>query len=309
MGGSGGGGSYRFNPSDLSKLREEAQARLKRSRVDADANAFLQHELVDINDRDTNLVDERLSAVEEALKGTLHEFDRVMFGGSVSKHTYVDGLSDIDSLVVLDPSVAGDDAPEQVRARLADSLRRKLDMGDVQDISTGRLAVTVKYNDGMEVQLLPAVERADSIAISSPDGKTWAQINPKEFTDKLTYTNSKQGKTVVPAIKLAKAIIAETLPESLRPSGYHVEALAVAAFDGYEGPRTPKAMIQRFFEAASAGVVSPIQDATGQSRYVDESLGSAGSAERRNLARALGHIAKRIQHADSVDEWRGLLGA
>src|SRR5438270_913554 len=108
MGGSGGGGTYRFSAAELERLREEAQDRLDRSRKDAEINAFLDHELVDINDRDTNLVNQRLEEIERALQGTISEFDKVLFGGSVAKHTYVDGLSDIDSLVVLNPEAAGD---------------------------------------------------------------------------------------------------------------------------------------------------------------------------------------------------------
>src|ERR1700694_3101136 len=219
MGGSGGGGGYRFNPSDLANLREEAQARLDRSRLDADVKEFLQHQLVNINDRDTNRVDERLGDVEAALEGTLSEFDRVLFGGSVAKHTYVDGLSDIDSLVVLDPSLAVDATPAEVRHKVEESLLRRLNMSDVERIRVGDLAVTVKYKDGMEVQLLPAVERDKVISISSPDGKSWAPINPREFADRLSSLNANQGNAVIPAIKLAKAIIAESFPQHGRPTG------------------------------------------------------------------------------------------
>jgi predicted nucleotidyltransferase len=307
MGGSGGGGSYRLNPDDLTKLREEAQARLDRSRLDSAVNSFLLGELVDINDRDTDLVDRRLSQVEEALEGSLEEFDRLRFGGSVAKHTYVDGLSDIDSLVVLSPELVSE-SPAEMRTQLQETLLRQLDMSDVDAIRTGRLAVTITYRDGMEVQLLPAVQQDESLAISSPSGESWARINPKDFADRLSFLNRRQGQSVVPAIKLAKAIISEGIPDESRPSGYHIEALAISAFDGYEGPRTPKAMVQRFFEAASSNVLKPISDVTGQSRYVDESLGDSGSAERRALARQLGQIAKRIQQSASVDDWHKLLG-
>jgi predicted nucleotidyltransferase len=308
VGGSGSGGSYKFNPSDLAKLREEAKARLDQSRRDADVNDFLQHQLVDINERDTDLVEERLEGIEAALEGTLSEFDRVLFGGSVAKHTYVDGLSDIDSLVVLDPSSAVDATPAEVRHKVEESLLRRLNMSDVERIRVGDLAVTVKYKDGMEVQLLPAVERDKVISISSPDGKSWAPINPKEFADRLSSLNANQGNAVIPAIKLAKAIIAESFPQHGRPTGYHVEALAVAAFNSYEGPRTPKAMVQRFFDAASSGVLKPISDVTGQSRYVDDALGSAGSDARKAMAWSLNRIAKRILQSDSVGDWRQLLG-
>src|SRR5689334_6181119 len=101
MGGSGGGGNYRLNPSEMERLRDEARARLERSRLEADVNALLQHNLVEINDRDNGLVADRLADIEDALEGTTRDVDRVVFGGSVAKHTYVDGLSDIDALVVL----------------------------------------------------------------------------------------------------------------------------------------------------------------------------------------------------------------
>src|SRR6266550_7375312 len=113
-----GGSGVRYSESDLTKLREEAQERLDRSRLDADVNAFLQHELIDLNSRNTEKVNQRLGEVEEALEGTLREFDRVLFGGSVAKHTYVDGVSDIDSIIVLDAKSAGEDTPEQVQHKV-----------------------------------------------------------------------------------------------------------------------------------------------------------------------------------------------
>jgi predicted nucleotidyltransferase len=307
MGGSGGGGRYRLTETEIEQLREEARDRLRRSRLDAEVNSLLQQELVQINDRDPDLVGNRLDEVEEALRENIEEFDRVLFGGSVAKHTYVDGLSDIDSLVVLDADVVGDRTPEQMREEFREILNRKLNMGAIDEIRVGQLAVTIRYLDGMEVQLLPSVQRGDSQMIPSPDGRDWSPINPKEFSSRLTLVNQRQGDTVVPAIKIAKAVIANMIPNAERPNGYHVEAMAVAAFEDYGGSRTPKAMVEHFFASASGNVMTPIRDVTGQSSYLDSSLGPAGSQTRQTLARRFDRIAKTMRQAQSVADWRRLL--
>jgi len=270
-------------------------------------NALLQRALVEINDRDSEAVRERLDNIEEALRNEVDEFDRLLFGGSVAKHTWVDGLSDVDSLVVLDPAVVGDRTPAEMRQEFEDILRRRLDMSDVETIDVGRMAVTVKYRDGVEIQLLPAVERGEALAVSSATGTDWARIDPKRFSERLSRLNGEQAGAVIPAIKVAKAILAAQLPEERRPTGYHVEALAIAAFDGYDGPRTPKAMAQRFFERATADVLRPIPDLTGQSRFVDSDLGGADSGERQSLARNLRRIARSMQSATSATDWQALL--
>lgn len=307
MGGSGGGSSFRLNPSEIDRLREDALRRLEQRRLDGQINALLQHELAEINDRDTETVNQRLDQIEEALRDEIDGFDRVLFGGSVAKHTYVDGLSDIDSLVILEESTVGSRTPKQMRSQFRDILARQLNMADVATIETGRMAVTVNYRDGTQIQILPAVQRGDEQAISSASGDTWVSINPREFSDRLAQLNKEKGGAVIPAIKLAKAILASQLPEEARPTGYHIEALAVAAFEQYEGARTPKATTEHFFASASRNVLRPVPDITGQSRHVDDSLGGADSAERRTLARALGRMEKAMRTATSVADWRSLL--
>src|SRR3954451_7826953 len=99
MGGSGGGG-FRSVRSP-SELANEVTRTLQRAELERDVNALLAARLSEINNRDIDLVERRLDEIKEALRALLIAFDRLLFGGSVSKHTYVDGLSDVDSLVVL----------------------------------------------------------------------------------------------------------------------------------------------------------------------------------------------------------------
>ena len=307
MGGSGGGrtGSY-FSADDVAALQEEAQQRLSQSRIESDVNSVLQEMLTSINDRDIELVGSYLEAIEQALGDKLDEVNRLLFGGSVAKHTYVDGLSDIDALVLLRDDSLSSRGPAEVRREFAQALMQALPTSDVQAVHEGRLAVTVEYRDGTEIQLLPAVRTSNGIAVSSWDGQSWSAIQPRRFAEALTAMNQRQGGGVVPAIKLAKSIFANSLGDT-GPSGYHVEALALAAFRGYSGPRTPKAMLTHLVERAGRDVLRPIRDLTGQSRYVDESLGGADSSARQALSRNLRTLAQTMTNSQSVDDWRALL--
>lgn len=305
MGGSGGRtGSY-FSANDAETLREEATRRLEQSRIDAEVNKLLQEELAELNDRDIEKTSSYLEQIERALEDRIESFDRLLFGGSIAKHTYADGLSDIDSLVVLKGEAVAGETPADVRERFRQLLMQQLPRGEIRDIRAGRMAVTVEYRDGTKIQLLPAVQSGREISISSADGSSWNQIRPREFTRDLTDCNNRLGGAVVPAIKLAKAIVAIRLGD-VRPSGYHLEALAVAAFRDYSGPRTPKAMLTQLFERASRDVLRPIPDVTRQSPYVDQDLGSANSPARHNLSRGLQRIGDTMSKSRTIADWHAL---
>lgn len=307
MGGSGG--SFRVTPSEAETFQERMRERVEQQRLDADVNSYLRHELLAANDRDVEKVSARIDEIKEALADRVEELEDLRFGGSIAKHTYVEGLSDVDLLVALKDERLAERAPDEFRREFARILEGRLSAGEVADVQVGPRAVTVVYRDGTEIQLLPAVQRGDAISISAADGTSWQHgIKPRAFADQLTATNKAQGGTVVPAIKLAKEIIASQIPSQRQPSGYHVEALAVDAFANYEGPKTPKAMVQHFFNTASDRVRRPLADVTGQSRSVDESLGDVGSSARVTLARDLMNIASRMQGSQSVDDWKRLFG-
>lgn len=305
----GSGGSFRVTSSEAESFQERMRERVEQQRLDADVNSYLRHELLAANDRDVEQVNERIDQIKQALADRVEELEDLRFGGSIAKHTYVEGLSDVDLLVALkDEDLAGR-SPDEFRREFARTLEGRLSAGEVADIRVGARAVTVVYRDGTEIQLLPAVQRGDTISISSADGASWQHgVKPKAFADQLTATNKAQGGTVVRAIKLAKEIISTQLPSQRQPTGYHVEALAIEAFADYDGPKTPKAMVQHFFNAASDRVRRPVADVTGQSRAVDEGLGAVGSSSRVTLSRDLANIASRMEHGQSVDDWKRLFG-
>ncbi len=299
MGGSGGG-SYSGNSEDVARTRETVRRELEQQQLAADINQFLAEQLAGYNERDTEAVREKLDDIEEALRKLGHDVARLLYGGSVAKHTYVDGLSDVDSLVFLGGDRPG--SPVEVIEDFAKALRASLPPSDVRSIETGRMAVTVTYRDGTQVQLLPATERSEHTVIPSPDGTGWKAVRPRKFTEKLTETNQRNGDGVVPAIKLAKALI-DRFPETHRLSGYHVEALAVDAFRAYSGARDRASMLHHLLRHAAEAVLGPTGDITGQTVHIDDHLGASGSTQRRNISRSLRATETALTSATSAEDY------
>lgn len=273
-------------------------------------NAELNKYLSGINDRDVEGTQEKLSHLKTCIQDKIDSTVDIVFGGSVAKHTYVDGLSDIDSLVVINGSHLEDQTPKTALAYLASAIAERL--GRTAEVSTGRMAVTVKYDDGQELQLLPAIRSNDG-ALHVPSSRTsdWSRINPQTFQSALTKHNAQLNAKLVPTIKLAKAVLGQ-MPEAQRLSGYHVESLAIAAFKNYDGPKIVAAMLPAFFERASQLVLSPIRDSTGQSVHVDEYMGSAQSTDRQIASHLLQRIARRMRNASaagSVSQWKAIIGS
>lgn len=301
MGGSGGRSLP--SPEGLDATRERIREDLRRQEADAELNEFLAQELAGYNDRDHVMVQKRLDDVAEALEGAAIDIDRLLFGGSVAKHTYVDGLSDVDALVVVDDRGA---SPDNLVERFRDALEQWLPRGKVASIDAGRLAVTVTYRDGSQIQLLPATERDGRTSIASEDGTAWRHIRPHKFAEKLTQVNAANSGAVVPTIKLAKAAIAG-LAESNQLSGYHVEAMAVDAFKAYDGRRDRMSMLVHLIHHAADKVMRPTGDITKQSVHVDAHLGPANSAARAAVQQGLRRLASQLEHANSSDDLRDLL--
>lgn len=309
MGGGGGSFGSGFDPSDIAKQVREAESKIEHEEFNRDLEKVLASLLSDYNSRDKDLVRRRMDEILNVL-GPLAdgELDMV-FGGSVAKHTYIEGLSDIDCLLIVNGTELDKTDPRNVLSKVAGEIDNKL--AGKANAEAGNLAVTVSYRDGMEIQLVPAVRSDAGVKIpSSRTAGRWSAINPEKFRDALTKYNAKCAGKLVPTIKLAKAIIAQ-LPDAHQLSGYHIESLAIDAFKGYEGSKTPAAMLPHFFEHAKDRVLRPMTDSTGQSVHVDEYMGKEGSAERVNASHLLGRISRRMASASaagSIPQWKDLLG-
>jgi hypothetical protein len=307
MGGSGG--SFFGRPaSEVSQLLKESVERTHDAVFDSQISETLTSLLSSYNGRNTQETAERLETIKGILGDALDGTVDTLFGGSVAKHTFVDGISDVDSLLILDKTDLADTRPRDAVTLIAERLRAALKDGEI--VTAGTIAVTVTYPGGNELQLVPALRADGVLKVPAWSNNAWSEIDPQKFNDGLSKRNSECGGKVIPTIKLAKAICS-LLPEDLRPSGYHLESLAVGAFRGYQGEKSLHKMLPYFFEKARTLVQQPMVDRSGQSVHVDDSLGPANSASRIQLGLALDRIARRMSHATAAKSkarWMELFG-
>ena len=310
--GSSGGGRYYAPRTDQQTDSSIQSARRATESADYEAavSERLRDLLADYNDRDVDTVNDRLEQLNEIMADYLESSITLRFGGSVSKHTYVDGISDVDCLCFLNPSKFSAESPQQLLQEL-DSLLREV-LGREANVERGALSIKLTYEDGLELQILPALRTATGVRIPASEGEGWSQVvHPDRFASMLTDVNQRLSGNVVPVIKLVKAAINKL---NLAPTmkGYHIEVLAARIFQEYQGDLTPKAMVHHFFDRASDLVKTPTRDMTGQSVYVDDYLGERNSAERQRIGGAFRNVTERMNEADtrhSTSDWLSTIDA
>ena len=303
----GGTGRGWYKPSrGIGAIERAATGAADVAEFDAQANALLQGQLVNYNDRDAEGIQRHIDTLQRAIEADIEGELSMLFGGSVRKHTFVDGLSDVDVLAVLNNSSLANATPREALAYFGDRIRQRLPDATVE---SGLLAITVRYADGTEIQVLPALRTTTGIRVSAQDGLSWSNVvRPQEFAQKLTQVNQSCGGKVVPVIKLFKGMQSD-LPEASQLNGYHIESLAIEAFKAYTGRQTYKDMLRHFLDAASQRVRAPINDSTGQSLHVDDYLGAASSDVRDRVSNAIARLARSAEAAESrgsIDALRDL---
>ena len=306
MGGTGGF----LKDKDIDEMQRkirESEEKTTSEAFEAKVSSEIDTLLVNYNNRDTNAIKSHIDNIVKAIQKEIEGTCDIIFGGSYQKHTYVDGLSDIDSLVLLNNSELINKTPNEVLKYFSDILKERFPESKIE---IGKMAVTIYFKDGKEIQLLPAVKSGDEFKISNSSGDKWSKIKPRNFTKKLTETNKKNSAKMIPTIKMIKAINSY-LPKSKQLTGYHIESLAIEAFKAYSGEKNTKKMLQHFFEKAKDLVKSPIKDKSGQSVNVDEYLGRKNSLARRQISIVLTRISRRMKNANSsasIDQWMEILG-
>lgn len=302
----GGGGSYfprspRAIRDHIKKAREEAEEQHQKTEI----NKLINDLLIKFNERDADKIKNYLEDIQKILSEKI-ETEQFLYGGSVAKHTYVDGLSDVDALAIISETDLADKSPQSILNAFHKLLKDTLPADKVKSIEKGTLAVTVNYRDGTEIQILPAIRAESKIYISDAWSKNWKETNPKAFQKALTKANDRLYHSLIPAVKMAKSIISG-FPKQRILTGYHVESLALEAVKGYRGPKTVQALLKHIIEDASKRVKRPINDITGQSRVVDEYLGRANSTERLKVANALASVSRKLNAAMTVKQWKSIL--
>lgn len=173
------------------------------------------------------------------------------------------------------------------------------------DITSGHMAVTMRFSDGLELQILPAFRYHSGYKIPNPQGSGWTITRPQVFAKLLRERNAEVGGKLLPCIKLAKQVCDH---KGLKVESYHLENMALKAFERYTGPRSEEDMLRHLFNQAKVLVAIRMKDVTGQEVYVDRYL--SNNTARTQLARQLATIEKEIMAAEgNSNAWKQLLGS
>jgi len=311
--GSSGGSFESISPADYKRYSDLAKDKTKDTAFETQVSEVISDLLSDYNNKDNEAINSHLDKIRSILENEFGGIIELKFGGSVKKRTYVDGLSDIDVLILINKCDLSDLSPNAVLNKVKGRLQ-EMKLRDIKEIRAGDLAVTVTFNDDKEIQLLPAISSGEGYKIAKAKKNEWSRlINPDKFADRLTKINQSNGGKVIPVIKLMKGIN-DQFPEPQKLNGYHIESMAIEIFKSYpdSNPRTPKAMLKYFFEKGKDILRSPIRDKTGQSRNVDDYLGQENSENRLKISRTFDIIFRRMRDADEVGDvsmWKEILGA
>ena len=270
-------------------------------------NGWLREKLKEYNDRDHTAINRHIKTLRKALEYRNADVIPTLFGGSVHRHTYVDGLSDVDVLMVINNSKLTSQSPKNVIEYMHAQVRRRLTKTEV---SSGALAVTVRFADGMEIQILPAIRRKTGVRIADPTRNQWSNvIYPDRFAAKLTKVNQANRRQVIPVIKLAKGLAAQSIQnDDEKIQGYHMESIAIIAFRNYQGPTDLRSMLIHFCESATEIVLEPIKDSTGQSINADEYMKGARSPKRARASSNFREMLDRFRACRSRRDLERLFG-
>jgi hypothetical protein len=293
-------------PDILSKIRQ-ADGENKSIQYEVDVNAHLDQVLSNFNSRDSRAISSEIDSIKNALGEEIEGTVSTRFGGSLSKNTHVSGLSDIDTLVILNNTELADKPPAKVLNYFFKILKKEY--GD-ENVRKGDMSVTVTFDEG-DLQLLPAIKYKTGVKI--PDGLEWSGVvKPTLFARRLTVLNQKLNGKLIPVIKIIKGINSQ-FPDKVKLKGYHIEALALQIFEPkvVASPTIKsKDLIVSFFSEASDLVKHQIKDISKQNQYVDDYLGKKSDIRRVLAAEVLNRTFRKLELADSgklTEVWKEII--
>jgi len=298
MGGSGGSFRYQnINKEEIFRKIKNSETETEKQEYELWVNTLLDSLLGQFNNRDTEAIQKHIETILIALNDEIEGEVVTRFGGSISRHTHINGLSDVDALVILNNSELADYSPDEVLDYFYKRLKHRFKQTDIEK---GDTAVTLHFSDG-DVQLIPALRFKTGIKI--PNDNEWStNIKPAAFAKALTDLNGKLYGKLIPSIKLIKGVVSG-FPEKLQLNGYHIEALALEIFKNEyldaTSPHKIKDLVTTFFKEAPSFVRKPSKDITGQSQHLDEYLGKKESISRLMVADTLDRTFRQIELSDT----------
>jgi len=104
LGGGGGGVFNNHSPEEYQRKIRESLEKTRDEAYETEVAKFINEILADYNSRDVEAVRDHLDEIKEMIEEDIGGTTNLLFGGSVRKNTYVEGLSDVDILVTIEKS-------------------------------------------------------------------------------------------------------------------------------------------------------------------------------------------------------------
>ncbi|MCY3978648.1 MAG: hypothetical protein OXG23_11170 [Chloroflexi bacterium] len=254
---------------------------------------YLSEKLKEINNLDYEAINAHRDSIENAL-GKEFEIERMSFAGSHARRTDVDEFSDIDLLATFRSKSDLPNSSDEAVALLAKRLRERFPRTSIE---TGDMAVTVKFTDGLRVQVLPAYREGNTFRIPDVNSAGWKYSNPTAHARRLREINENSGRQVLSTVKLAKQLFDRN---GIGLKSYHIENMALKAFEHYSGPFSNRNMLRHLINRSKSLVHQRIADRAGQTADVSDYL---TRNDRIQISKKLARLEATLK-SDSLDNWR-----
>ncbi len=233
--------------------------------------------LEDIPDENFRILESTLSKCSSAISGTFPRSE-YNFSGSITKHTFLFGGSDIDVLVFVPPSNPS-----------APAVEVKLLNEAVSGICPRTLHehyITLNPPGGVNIDLVPAFRSIEgNVHIPDPNAQAWIPIFPNLFAEDLDALDKRHYGALKPAIRLTKWLTKRFLTVPLL--GHHIELLMFISAYWLSPTKSPLELLSSFLNSSSHLVLTPLRDTSKQRTFVDDYLGEGDSPARRTCHREL----------------------
>lgn len=208
--------------------------------------------------------------------------------GSLWKHTFAFGVSDIDVLCSVNSSEL---SPHHVVSRLASAF------SSTSSIIKHQTHVTLPSPFGVTIDIVPVMVVSGEIVLIHSSGDRWVRARPELFATVLHHANLSSRNTLKPSIRVLKSLLSRC---SFAPllKGHHIEAICMHASSEFAGNFKVTTLLEFILSQLPRLAGLHLVDTSGQLRFIDDYLGASDSNERRRLSTYLTGYRARTADMD-----------
>jgi hypothetical protein len=219
--------------------------------------------------------------------------------GSLWKHTFAFGVSDIDVLCAFNSREL---SPNHVVSRLASAFSSTR-----TPIIAHQTHVTLPSPFGVTIDIVPVVVDSGEIALIHSSGGRWVRARPELFATVLQQANLSSQNTLKPSIRVLKSLLSRCSSAPLL-KGHHIEAICVHAASEFAGTFKITTLLEFILSQLPRLANLHFVDTSGQLQFIDDYLGASDSDERCRLSAYLTDYRARMADTHFLRSAAGKFG-